>query len=112
VLQQNINNVTENSYFALPETKRPNYLCYAFLATKSINEDSQNSNTQTSSCGKHFQTAKQLKYGLDKQFKISQLTAAVAPCKINEGDYQQNTNKCGRLFILFSPGNKEHEKYF
>ena len=86
------------------------YAYYLPLAIKSMNNHSQNSNTQTSSCGKHFQTAKHLKYGLDKQFKISQLTAAVAPCKINEGDYQQNTNKCGRLFILCSPGNQEHEK--
>ena len=84
------------------------YSYYALLATESMKNRSQNANTQTSSRGEHFQTAKYVKYGLDKQFKISQLTAAAAPCKINDGVLQQNIKQCDRLFILCSSGNRKH----
>ena len=57
-----------------------------------------------------FQTANYMKYGLDKQFKISQYAAAAAPCEINEGVLQRNINKCDRLFVLRSPRNREHKQ--
>ena len=41
-----------------------------------------------SSHGKHFCTAKSMKYGHNKQFKILQPTAAAMPCEINEGAHQ------------------------
>jgi hypothetical protein len=70
-----------------------------------MNNNSQNANTQTSSRGEHFQTAKYMKYGLDMQFKISQYTAAAMPGKINDGVLQPNINKCNRLFLLCFPSN-------
>jgi hypothetical protein len=51
-----------------------------------------------------------MKYGHNKQFIISQYTAAVVPAKINEGAHQQNIKKWDRLFILCSLGNQEHEQ--
>jgi hypothetical protein len=51
-----------------------------------------------------------MKYGHNKQFKISQYTAAAVLCKINEGAHQKIKIKCGRLFILCSSGNQEHEQ--
>ena len=65
---------------------------------------------QTPSHGKHFWTAKSMKYDQIKQFKILQSTAAAMPCEINDGAHQRTTKKCERLFILCYHGNWEHEQ--
>ena len=66
------------------------YSFYALMATKSTNNNFQIWNTNNPSRGKDFQTEKYMKYGHNKEFKISQYTAAAMPCEANEGVHQQN----------------------
>ena len=84
------------------------YSHYALLATERMNNDFHNWNAQTPSHGKHFQIGIYMKYGHNKQFKLSNITAAAVLCKINEGEHQWNMKKCGWLFTLCSSGNRVH----
>ena len=77
VHQQNKRNVAADSYYALP-------------ATESKNNNFQNRNTQTPSRGEHFQIAKYMNYGHNKQFKVLQYTAAAVPMKVRTNERKNN----------------------
>ena len=93
-----------------PNKNAEDYLFYALMATDSMSNNFQNWNMQTPSHGKHYWTAKYMNYGHNKQFKISQYTAAAAPGKINEGAHQWNKKNMRQIIHIMLSGNQEHEQ--
>ena len=79
------------------KTKAADYSYYALMATKTMNNNFQNRNTQTPSHNEKFQTVKYMTYGHSKQFKILQYTAAAASWDINKRAHQQTNPKMRKI---------------